>query len=94
MATDRIDKAKAQLKRIPKKVDFIRMPTSSVSAPSASQLLAYMWELEKKLREGRNMYLYSKDGHGRVGMFGAILFGRLYSLHPYEVKRLFYAYNQ
>lgn len=85
VANDRIAKAKAQLKKIPKKVDWLRMPASVLSAPDPSVMLIYSWEIERKLREGRNLYLYSKDGHGRCGMFGALLLGRLYGLHPYEV---------
>ena len=85
LASDRIDKAKAQLKRVPKKVDWFRLPTPAASVLSESQTLLNLWDIEKLLKDGRNVYLYSKEGHGRVGMYGALLLGRFYSLHPYEV---------
>ena len=86
LANDRIDKAKAQLNRIPKQVDWRRMPTAATLTPDRSEMLLNIWDIEKLLKGGKNVYLYSRDGHGRVGMYGAILMGRLYGLHPYEVR--------
>lgn len=85
LANDRIDKAKAQLKRVPKKVDWFRLSTPAKFALSESEMLLNLWDIEKLLKDGRNVYLYSKEGHGRVCMYGALLLGRFYSLHPYEV---------
>jgi hypothetical protein len=85
LANDCMIKAKAQIKLLPLSVEWDRIAVNSEMAPSLNQILPKIWELEKKLREGKNIYLYSRDGHGRVGMMGAILLGRLYGLHSYEV---------
>ena len=85
LANDRIDKAKAQLKRVPKNVDWFRLATPAAFVLSESEILLNLWDIEKLLKDGRNVYLYSKEGHGRVCMYAALLLGRFYSLHPYEV---------
>ena len=42
-----------------------------------------LWELERRLGEGQNLFLYSHDGHGRVGMVAGCLVGRLYGFRGY-----------
>ena len=37
------------------------------------------------LRDGGSMYIFSMHGHGRVGIIGGCLLGRLYGLHANEV---------
>jgi hypothetical protein len=43
-----------------------------------------LWYLEEQLALGRNLYLYSREGHGRVGLIGACLLGRLYAFNAEE----------
>ena len=70
--------AKAQIERFPKSFDWIRVPLPPAAAPGLNDVLPQLWELERRLAEGQNLFLYSREGHGRVGMVGAMLVGRLY----------------
>lgn len=76
--------ARAQIDRFPKAFDWIRIPLPAASAPTLNEMLPQLWELERRLGEGQNLFLYSREGHGRVGMVGAMLVGRLYGFKPLE----------
>ena len=42
--------------------------------------LALCEAIERELRKGSAVYVYSRLGHGRAGMIAAVLLGRLYGL--------------
>ena len=80
MATESSAKSQLQLERYPKTLDWIRIPLSASSVPTIHEFITILWDLEAKLRRGEVLYLYSKEGHGRVGYVAAALVGRLYGL--------------
>lgn len=83
-AQDAIKRAKDQMARIPSKYDFIRIPLQNNTAPSIHEILPPLWELEKRLARQEVLYVYSKEGHGRVGLVSGCLLGRLYGLTAEE----------
>ena len=83
-AEDGIAMAKKQMKAVPGNYDIISMPIDSTNYPTIHDLLPQLWELERRLAMGESLYIYSDDGHSRVGMICACLLGRLYALTPYE----------
>jgi hypothetical protein len=84
LAEECIRRARSQIKNLSTQIEWTRIPLQSDRVPSVNVMLPLLWQLERSLRAGRNIYLYSRDGHGRAGMMAAILLGRLYGLHPYE----------
>jgi len=84
LANDNMVKAKLQIKNLPPRADFIRIPLRLDGLVTPNQLLPKIWQIEELLQQGRNLYIYSRDGHGRAGLVAGILLGRLYNLHPYE----------
>ena len=76
--------AKVKIDRFPKSFDWLRVPLPSTGAPTVNEILPHLWELERRLGEGQNIFLYSREGHGRVGMVGAMLVGRLYGFKPFD----------
>lgn len=84
IAFDNISKTKRQLNKYPKQYELLRIPLSSSSAPTVHQLLVIMWELERRLRAGECLFVYSRDGHGRAGMICGALLGRLTGLTARE----------
>ena len=69
-------RAKNEFERLPKRFDWIRIPMATDTCPTIHELLPICWHLERLLSEKRSIYLYSAEGHGRVGMRGCLL-GRL-----------------
>lgn len=45
---------------------------------------SYAQQIEERLRNNENVYIFSSDGHGRVGMMAAILLARLYGITSRE----------
>jgi hypothetical protein len=86
LASDILHKAEKQLGKLEmgKKHDWIRLPLPVDSVPSVHDMLPIIWELERHLAMGRCIYLYSHEGHGRVGLVAGCLLGRLYSLTSFE----------
>ena len=81
---DNIKKAKGQMKNLPQRVDWFRIPLHRDNTLGLNEVLPILWRVEKHIAAGRNIYFYSSDGHGRAGMLCGLLLGRLYNLHPYE----------
>lgn len=77
-AKEAVQKAKTELKLLPTRFDWLRIPLKSDSVPNINALVPQLWELEKRLARGENLYVYSNDGHGRVGLICGCLMGRLY----------------
>lgn len=84
LAAEAISKAKQQVSNLAKHVDWKRMVVTKEYTPGINTLLPQLWELEQYIASGRRIYMYSGDGHGRVGMMAGMLIGRLYGLHHYE----------
>lgn len=84
MAQDAVKKATNQLKLIPKDFCFLRIPLPVDAVPTVNEILPVLWELEQRLAQGDNIFLYSREGHGRVGLIAAALLGRLYGLTSME----------
>ena len=79
-----IDKSKREQKMVPEKVDFLRFPIKDDAVPSIHNFLLYLWEIENRIAHGQIVFIYSKEGHGRVGLVAASLIGRLYGLPHHE----------
>lgn len=85
VATDNMNKAKSQIKNLAPAVKWIRVPMKSDGTGINSDgIILIIWKLEELIRQGRKLYIYSAEGHGRAGMISGILLGRIYNLHPYE----------
>eukprot|EP01034_Spumella_vulgaris_P022155 gene22155-28262_t len=84
LAEECIKRARSQIKNLSTQIEWMRIPLQADRVPTVNAMLPFLWQLERSLRSGRNIYLYSRDGHGRAGMMAALLLGRLYGLHPYE----------
>ncbi|CAN0312353.1 unnamed protein product [Ectocarpus sp. 6 AP-2014] len=53
-------------------------PLPEDEAPSVESVVELAVRLEDRLRKGEKLCLWSPRGHGRVGLVGAVLLGRLY----------------
>ncbi|CAM9250159.1 unnamed protein product [Ectocarpus sp. 4 AP-2014] len=53
-------------------------PLPEDEAPSVEAVVELAVRLEDRLRKGEKLCLWSPRGHGRVGLVGAVLLGRLY----------------
>ncbi len=84
LAEECIRRARSQIKNLSTQIEWTRIPLQIDRVPTVNTMFPLLWQLERSLRAGRNIYLYSRDGHGRAGMMAAILLGRLYGLHSYE----------
>lgn len=79
-----IERAKNQIKLLPTSFEWIRIPMKSTDVPNVHEMLHMLYGIEHKIAEGKSIYLYSREGHGRVGLFSGCLLGRLYGLKPYD----------
>jgi hypothetical protein len=83
-ATATMERAKNQLKLVPSTFEWLRIPIKSTDVPNVHEMLHMLYGLERKIAEGKSIYLYSREGHGRVGLFAGCILGRLYGLKPYD----------
>lgn len=83
-AEETIRRTSLQLEKIPAKCEWTRHTLPVDAVPTIHEILPIIWSLEKSMSEGHCLYLYSKEGHGRIGMIAAILLGRLYGLNTTE----------
>ena len=77
-------RAQGELERLPKVFEWIRVPLKTDQCPTINEILPVLWQIERKLSEGRSLYIYSREGHGRCGLLAGCLLGRLYSFNPSE----------
>eukprot|EP01038_Epipyxis_sp_PR26KG_P004857 gene4857-6807_t len=84
LAETNILKARNQVKNLSDHTEWLRISLSSNKVCNINEILPIIWKLESLLSQGKNIFIYSGDGHGRCGMICSILLGRLYGLHPYE----------
>jgi hypothetical protein len=83
-ATSTMERAKNQIKLLPKTFEFMRIALKSTDVPTIHEMLHHLYDIEHKFAEGKSVYLYSREGHGRVGLVAGCLLGRLYALKPYD----------
>jgi hypothetical protein len=85
VATDNMNKSKCQIRNLAPVVKWIRVPLKKDgTGVNRDGILSIIWKLEELIRQGRKLYIYSAEGHGRAGLISGILLGRIYNLHPYE----------
>jgi len=84
LAKNKAAQARAQMEKFPKSYEWLRIPFKANEAPTLNDILPILWDLEARLAKGGNLFLYSGDGHGRVGMVAGCLVGRLYGFRPAE----------
>lgn len=80
LACQSMDRARSQLRKLPSSFEWVRMALSPIHVPLASDLEYLLRDIEQRIREGKVVYVYSKDCHGRAGMLACCLLGRMYGL--------------
>ncbi|RLN32774.1 hypothetical protein BBJ28_00013839 [Nothophytophthora sp. Chile5] len=66
-------------------LEFLHFPMPQDGVPAGeSALLAFLEQLETRLRGGKNLYVFSRLGHGRTGLIAALLLGRVYGITASE----------
>jgi hypothetical protein len=63
-----VDQTKAAMNAYPSSVDWTSFPIEHNSVPSLDRVIPILWKIEQMLWEGKNVYVYSKDGNGRSGL--------------------------
>lgn len=81
---DDVKTAKEELERVTHKPNWDNYPFVHNEAPLYEKMISVLWDIEQRLYNGENIYLYSKEGKGRSGMVCALVLGRLYGLSPTE----------
>ena len=85
IALEHMEHAKRDVNSFPTAVsEFIRVPLKQDCAPNITEFMSLLWMLEDKILSGQRLYIYSLDGHGRVGLVCGCLLGRMYGLTPRE----------
>ena len=79
LAIKHLEKAKADLNHFAKEFVFERFPIKEgCSCSDNDSLVSFCENIEQRLRDGERIYIFDRLGHGRVGLLGAILLGRIY----------------
>ncbi|ETP43977.1 hypothetical protein F442_09399 [Phytophthora nicotianae P10297] len=65
-------------------LDFLYFPIEHNGVPDSDKLIAFLEQLESRLRDGKNLYIFSRLGHGRTGIVSALLLGRVYGITASE----------
>ncbi|RLN80217.1 hypothetical protein BBJ28_00009876 [Nothophytophthora sp. Chile5] len=66
-------------------LEFLHFPMPQDGVPAReSALLTLLEQLETRLRDGKNLYAFSRLGHGRTGLLAALLLGRVYGITASE----------
>jgi protein-tyrosine phosphatase len=79
-AKEAIEETKRKLKQIPACFSWTRFPLQPEVAPALHEISPVLWAIENHLAKGNRVFVYSKDGHGRVGLVCGAILGRLYGL--------------
>ena len=78
-AVESVDNAKKTLENWPEFPEYHYFPVvGQEGLMEIGELTKLCESVEMQLREGKNCYVFSKTGHGRAGVAGACLLGRLY----------------
>jgi len=71
--------AKATASMFPQKVNYLCYPVVKGGVPPSTKgFVHFLQDLEDRLRGGERLYVFSKDGNGRVGLVAGSLLGRMY----------------
>ncbi|KAL4157895.1 hypothetical protein PRNP1_003677 [Phytophthora ramorum] len=86
LAEQQATKASRELARLGMmQIEFLYFPIAHDGVPDSDELMAFLEEqVELRLREGKNLYLFSRLGHGRTGLVSALLLGRVYGITASE----------
>lgn len=78
-------KAKAFFDNFAENVQHVSFPMPSGGVALDGQaLLRLCEELERRIRRGERLYIFSAQGNGRVGVLASLLLSRMYGMHPEE----------
>lgn len=62
-------------------LEILSFPIPHDGVPDRDELMAFLdQQLDPRLRDGKNLYIFSRLGHGRTGLVAALLLGRLYGI--------------
>ncbi|KAF1334050.1 hypothetical protein FI667_g2100, partial [Globisporangium splendens] len=84
LAKQNAEKAKKMLDALTVQLQFVHFPIQKDGVPETEKLNAFLVQLEDFLRAKRNIYVFSRNGHGRTGFTTALLLGRLYGISSLE----------
>ncbi|KAG3088878.1 hypothetical protein PI124_g5058 [Phytophthora idaei] len=66
-------------------IEFLYFPIEHDGIPDSDKLITFLEEqVESRLRAGKNLYIFSRLGHGRTGLVSALLLGRVYGITASE----------
>ncbi|KAG6586892.1 map kinase phosphatase [Phytophthora cinnamomi] len=66
-------------------IEFVYFPIVHDEVPDNDELIAFLQgQVESRLRAGKNIYIFSRLGHGRTGIVSALLLGRVYGIAASE----------
>ena len=88
-AQESIDSAKNTIEKWPEFPEYYYYPIEGgrEGMLSIEDTIKLCEHVELKMREGSNVYIFSEEGHGRAGVLGACLLGRLYGYTQDEALR-------
>ncbi|EEY61116.1 uncharacterized protein PITG_01362 [Phytophthora infestans T30-4] len=86
LAEQQAAKASQELARLGMmQIEFLYFPIKHDSVPDSDKLTSFLEEhVEPRLRAGKNLYVFSRLGHGRTGIVSALLLGRVYGITASE----------
>ncbi|GMF29152.1 unnamed protein product [Phytophthora fragariaefolia] len=66
-------------------IEFLYFPIVHDGAPDSDEMITFLDEqVESRLRAGKNIYIFSRLGHGRTSLVSALLLGRVYGITASE----------
>jgi protein-tyrosine phosphatase len=66
-------------------IEFLYFPIAHDGVSDSDELLGFLEDhVEARLRAGKNLYVFSRLGHGRTGLVSALLLGRVYGITASE----------
>lgn len=78
------ESARRALNRLPANIEMLHLAISDDDCGDDVDMLQLCEKVEASMRTGATVYIYSRLGHGRAGMLGALLLGRLYGIPAVE----------
>lgn len=74
------EESRVRMNRVQRVFHWVHWPLPKDDAPPLATLLPLVEQIERRIRGGERVYVFSTEGHGRAGMVTACVLGRLYSL--------------
>ncbi|POM61257.1 hypothetical protein PHPALM_29753 [Phytophthora palmivora] len=86
LADQQAAKATLELARLGMmQLEFLYFPIDHDGVPDSDKLIGFLEDqVDSRLRAGKNLYIFSRHGHGRTGLVSALLLGRLLWNEPNE----------